>query len=431
MSRDAIPHLPKTPFIVLDACLLITAIVIKVSAGPQPPSIIYFWMILCVLVGGLLACAPFFLEFRIQARLREHEATLASGDAQERLATAIASIQRMTDDTLAHLGRGEQIAKAMKALLGRFESRIGSLEEENRSAEALQQDLLEAVRQIIEREREEMVGRMDSANTEDCARWDHLEHRLDDLAAQLHPVPFTSVEEPEQESSAPESPAAPVTEPPAVAVAPEPEDDFDEEPEVSNEPESHQPTSDEVEAEPAEEALAHPPEAEDEPEPLDDEPLPEPADVVAPEPEQAQGQEAPVSAMMADDDWGDGWGEEDDGSEPEDEDLSASSEQPELLDAPSGSAKAAKAGPRNTTLIAQVLIGIGNKPYVRGEGPGLSMTQGVPMQFLEIGKWQWVAPDASEPVRVQIYKNDEVPATGDWIDIKPGQRRSVTPQFSS
>lgn len=82
-----------------------------------------------------------------------------------------------------------------------------------------------------------------------------------------------------------------------------------------------------------------------------------------------------------------------------------------------------------TTLIAQVLIGIGNKPYVRGVGPGLSEDEGVPMEFLEIGKWQWVAPESDEPVIVQIYKNDEIAAEGDPVEIPAGQRRSVAPKF--
>ena len=82
-------------------------------------------------------------------------------------------------------------------------------------------------------------------------------------------------------------------------------------------------------------------------------------------------------------------------------------------------------------LVAQVLIGIGNKPYVRGTGGGLSLHEGVPMEFLEIGKWQWTAPEGDEPITCQIYKNDEVPATGEMIELEPGQRRTVSPTFSA
>jgi len=82
------------------------------------------------------------------------------------------------------------------------------------------------------------------------------------------------------------------------------------------------------------------------------------------------------------------------------------------------------------TLTARVLIGIGNKPFVRGEGPGLSADKGVPMEFVEIGQWRWVAPkDASGPITLRILKNDEVPAEGDPIVLKPGQTLDVSPVF--
>ncbi len=82
------------------------------------------------------------------------------------------------------------------------------------------------------------------------------------------------------------------------------------------------------------------------------------------------------------------------------------------------------------TLTAKVLIGIGNKPFVRGEGPGLSIDKGVPMEFVEIGQWRWVAPkDSAHPITVRILKNDEVPAEGAPITLKPGQSLEVSPVF--
>ncbi|MEO0794165.1 MAG: hypothetical protein AAFX93_03330 [Verrucomicrobiota bacterium] len=108
-------------------------------------------------------------------------------------------------------------------------------------------------------------------------------------------------------------------------------------------------------------------------------------------------------------------------------------EQPDLMgDIPEAEPKSKPKKQKGaTTVIAQVLIGIGNKPYVRGSGPGLSETEGVPMEFLEIGKWQWVAPESDEPINVTIYKNDEVAAEGGPVEIPAGQRRSVSPKFPS
>lgn len=119
-------------------------------------------------------------------------------------------------------------------------------------------------------------------------------------------------------------------------------------------------------------------------------------------------------------------------SDAEEEAVSAEPSQAELMaDIPEMPKSKPKKAKGVTTLIAQVLIGIGNKPYVRGTGPGLSEDEGVPMEFLEIGKWQWVAPNSDEPVTVRIYKNDEAPAEGDPIEIPAGQRRSVAPKFPS
>ncbi|WP_269543019.1 hypothetical protein [Cerasicoccus fimbriatus] len=149
-------------------------------------------------------------------------------------------------------------------------------------------------------------------------------------------------------------------------------------------------------------------------------------------PEEAAVDEGEAAAVADDDASGMGFDDWDDFGEiattEEDEDEP---EQGELIDdVPATPKSKPKKKKGATTLIAQVLIGIGNKPYVRGTGPGLSEDEGVPMEFLEIGKWQWTAPESDEPVTVRIYKNDEDPAEGDPIEIPAGQRRSVAPKFS-
>jgi hypothetical protein len=82
-----------------------------------------------------------------------------------------------------------------------------------------------------------------------------------------------------------------------------------------------------------------------------------------------------------------------------------------------------------TTVIAKVMIGIGNKPYVRGEGPGLSWEEGVPMNFLEIGKWAWSPSRKNASVTIQIYRNDEDPDNTGKHEIKPGDKFELTPDF--
>lgn len=90
----------------------------------------------------------------------------------------------------------------------------------------------------------------------------------------------------------------------------------------------------------------------------------------------------------------------------------------------------AKAKKNDAVLTAAVFIGIGNKPYLRGSGGGLSWEKGVAMEFQEIGKWQWVAPaDLEASLEVEIRRNDEDPDTSGRYTLEPGQKLEVTPVF--
>lgn len=60
-----------------------------------------------------------------------------------------------------------------------------------------------------------------------------------------------------------------------------------------------------------------------------------------------------------------------------------------------------------TRLLVTAYVGIGNRLFIRGEGPGLSWERGVPLQFVSIGKWRWETNDAIAPVRFKLLKNDE------------------------
>jgi hypothetical protein len=83
-----------------------------------------------------------------------------------------------------------------------------------------------------------------------------------------------------------------------------------------------------------------------------------------------------------------------------------------------------------TRLLVTAYIGIGNKIFLRGDGPGLSWDEGVPLQFVSIGKWRWETTDATVPVHAKLYKNDEVvcAALGKFT-LDPGQQAEVTAAF--
>ena len=96
---------------------------------------------------------------------------------------------------------------------------------------------------------------------------------------------------------------------------------------------------------------------------------------------------------------------------------------------PSAHSAPSKTADGATRLLVTAYIGIGNKVFVRGEGPGLSWEKGVPMEFISIGKWTWAAADPSAPVKIQLYKNDDLPAQGDPIVIPAGHHIDATPVF--
>lgn len=83
-----------------------------------------------------------------------------------------------------------------------------------------------------------------------------------------------------------------------------------------------------------------------------------------------------------------------------------------------------------TRLLVTAYIGIGNRLFIRGDGPGLSPDKGIPLQFVSIGKWRWETTEAGGAVRVRLYKNDETECAGlGEITLDPGQQTEVTANF--
>jgi hypothetical protein len=105
--------------------------------------------------------------------------------------------------------------------------------------------------------------------------------------------------------------------------------------------------------------------------------------------------------------------------EEEDEEVIEEIEDEEAVSAPESSAAGT-----GTALIVNLMIGIGNKPFVRGNGPGLSQDKGVPMSFLGIGRWQWISPDPEASATVEVWKNDQSPM-GEPLHISGGEPLEV------
>jgi archaellum component FlaC len=83
-----------------------------------------------------------------------------------------------------------------------------------------------------------------------------------------------------------------------------------------------------------------------------------------------------------------------------------------------------------TRLLVTAYIGIGNRLFARGVGPGLHPDKGTPLQFISIGKWRWESADVSAPVTLRLFKNDESEAIGlGTLRLEPGKQRDVTAAF--
>lgn len=83
-----------------------------------------------------------------------------------------------------------------------------------------------------------------------------------------------------------------------------------------------------------------------------------------------------------------------------------------------------------TRLLVTAYIGIGNRLFIRGDGPGLSWDKGVPLQFVSIGKWRWETNDATAPLQFKLYKNDDIECSAlGSQQLDPGHQQEVTAAF--
>jgi hypothetical protein len=83
-----------------------------------------------------------------------------------------------------------------------------------------------------------------------------------------------------------------------------------------------------------------------------------------------------------------------------------------------------------TRLIVTAYIGIGNRLFIRGDGPGLAWDKGVPLTFVSIGKWRWETNDATKTTAFRLFKNDTVECTALGEQrIEPGAQGEFTASF--
>tara|TARA_R100000027_G_scaffold62209_1_gene54159 strand:+ start:15191 stop:15826 length:636 start_codon:yes stop_codon:yes gene_type:complete len=85
--------------------------------------------------------------------------------------------------------------------------------------------------------------------------------------------------------------------------------------------------------------------------------------------------------------------------------------------------------PTITRVIARVDVRFGNILYIRGEGGGLSWSEGTPMSNLSTDEWIWESEEADSGIVFKFLVNDEIWANGEDQTVAAGGTSISTPSF--
>lgn len=91
--------------------------------------------------------------------------------------------------------------------------------------------------------------------------------------------------------------------------------------------------------------------------------------------------------------------------------------------------KAVKGAPVQTTIVARIDVGYGNALYLRGDGPGLSWEQGVPMECIAGDQWQYTLGESARPISFKVLLNDQIWSAGPDSVVASGSTATITPDF--
>lgn len=414
---------PKLLFLLGDAAFLGVATFLALTAGDLPSTASIVGIIVCTGIGVALGIAPFLLDY---ARSRDQQLTerqnaiealvRTTSSASDQASIAANGLHEIAEITKKNL----QVVEQLPAQIQQAKTIAQSASEENHAAavSALQQDLTE-LRAAHEAHIKTLLPEFKKV----LKALEALKKEIP--AATEIPLSVASAPPPPTASSAAapievETPAAPKTKPaspkkkkaapakpPRKAPAPAEPSLFEIPPSPEEDPEVD---VDEIIVENASATPSAPPATDDENEFMEETASPAvEADFPAREP-------APDSAS-----------DDEPETETEAHDDDAADDSPFDEDPP---AEPAISADGLTRLTVTAYIGIGNRLFVRGNGPGLSPDEGVPLQFVSIGKWRWETDAATTPFSVTLWKNDseECTAAGQ-IKIAPGAQIETTANF--
>ncbi len=79
----------------------------------------------------------------------------------------------------------------------------------------------------------------------------------------------------------------------------------------------------------------------------------------------------------------------------------------------------------DTEIVLKTIIGIGNKPFVRGNNSILSTEKGVSMDYVEIGVWRIILPPFEGSADITIWKNDEEQMSAPFT-MEAGSKKEIS-----
>lgn len=427
MREQARLTLPKWPFYFGDLLLVSTAILIAFNGGGALNGWQFFWCFACVAGGAVLFTIPFILEFRGQLAIAQTRQGDVSQEMARRLHATIMEVQELKDLLTSHNDQQIATMALLDSTVKDLQERLSSITEPQGGIEALTNELRKIT---IATEQMELLSEEEQ---QEAAATEAFAYHAESTTISMQ-------ESAEEESeTTPEAQSVPSSKMEVYQA-------FEANTDVSNDIFLEELSlgeelvlPDEVATQAAEmdsfeQAILqegimgqHPTEpraqstSETSPS-YDDEPFI--LDELGP-----AGAGRDSSALVYDK-YQAASAAVPQSKQPQAQKPTAPQVQPQArVEAPVEEELTRRAHTGQTKVIANVLTGIGKKPYIRGEGPGLSWDKGVPMDFVEIGKWQWVCPSAEQSVTCRIYKDDAIPAEGEDLQLQPGEQVEMSPHF--
>ena len=413
--------LSKWPFILGDVLLVATALAISILGDWQLSNWQVASCVISVALGAALFVLPYIIEFQVRLREEAEDRTADLRILQRRIVSAQeqveAVVERMEtlETGLSNLAHAQQpdLAGPIQALEGKIDPLNDKQAEQSAQVKALAKQVESLAKSLDTKPKKSSAQVVESSEPEDST-----EEKVEE-PEKAALVEVTPDEPTAKKTRAPRKPRTP--EPSLLQRAIEQKQDKSSEA-VSRIIESRSKKSPPEEA-PAVEPTQEAPKPETEKSAKAKEPSPQIKEPeVKPEPPKEEEVPVPLDGAITP------ALTESVTKEPETQPVESEDMFGDVV--PSPVKKRVRTKKSDSAVVASVFIGIGNKPFVRGSGAGLNWDKGIAMEFVEIGKWQWIPPaELDEPVELQLFRNDEdADSTGKYT-LVPGQQLDLSPVF--